>query len=776
MRLTLLTLLAYLDNDNHLSPDDAQALKDKIEKSDFASGLVMRIKSISRKLRMSAPKVDGKGLGRDPNSVATYLEGDLPPERLGEFERLCLESDVHLAEVASCHQILSMVLSKPAQVPPAVREKIYGLGAQAEAARIAAPNRIDGPHAPAGDGQPAAPPLPPKPSSAASSASLLAMPSDNGKTLADPGSRREAPGSDPVAPPVARPAEVPDYLRATQSRKGWLLWVAVAAVFLLVLGGLRAMGPFNREHPLARMLGMAPTEVAVVPQPPAPQPNPTPPAPMPPAPMPAPPEQSPVVLPPLPMPPVRLPSDPVPAEPAPPEPMPMPVPKPLPLEPVPGERPEIPPPLPVPPGDKPEVPKPIEPVKPLEPMPLPVPPPVAPAVNPSETVDMGRYTSDEQVLAHLVTDPKTKSSLWYRLAPRTLLVAGERLVVLPTYRPQLTLASGIHATFAGESAFHMERPAQAGGAKMTVEYGRLMLASIGATGGQVELDLAGLKGTIALADADAAVAIEVRRFLSPGARAEDPQAEVVRVVDLFATGGRVVWQPAEGDAIEIPAQHVITYKAEELPRSGGPFEFPAWTDAKSLVDIERRASLDMEAELPLDKSLDIALAEHAGGRRVEVRSLAARSLAALDQFEAILEELNDPRQYSYWAGDIDSLRLAVSRSSQAAAHLLATLQTMRPENARVLFEMLLGASDEQLVGGSAAQLVKSLESNEVDVRVVALDSLRRITGQMLMYRPEKPLASNSTSIQKWKEKLKDNLITNRVPPNPLNEFKAAAPR
>src|SRR5690606_29452260 len=122
---------------------------------------------------------DGKGLGRDANTVATYLEGDLPPERLGEFERLCLESDVHLSEVAACHQILSMVLSKPAQVPPAIREKMYALASKAEAARLESPNRIDGSHAPA-DGQPAAPPLPPKPSSAASSAAILAVPSDNG--------------------------------------------------------------------------------------------------------------------------------------------------------------------------------------------------------------------------------------------------------------------------------------------------------------------------------------------------------------------------------------------------------------------------------------------------------------------------------------------------------------------------------------------------------------------------------------------------------------------
>lgn len=420
--------------------------------------------------------------------------------------------------------------------------------------------------------------------------------------------------------------------------------------------------------------------------------------------------------------------------------------------------------------------KPIEPTPPGPVASLPIPPPVVPQpaavpAAPAEMIDMGRYTSDEQVIAHQVTDPKTKMTLWYRLAPRSLLVAEERLVVLPTYRPQLTLASGIQATFAGESAFRMERPAQPGGAKMTVEYGRMMLASIGAAGGEVDLDLAGIKGTIALTDADAAVAIDVRRFLPPGTRAEDPNAEVIRVVDLFGLGGRVVWRPAEGQAIEIPAQYVVIYVAEELPRSGGPYENPAWTDAKSLPDIERRASLDMEAELPLDKSLDIALAEHASGRRVEIRSLAARSLAALDQFDAILEEINDARQYSYWAADIDSLKHAISRSSDSAGKVLATLQTKRPQNARLIYDMLLGANDEQLSDGVASQLVQSLESNELDVRVVALDTLRRTTGQMLMYRPEKPLASNTTSIQKWKEKLKDNLITNWRPPNPLNEYK-----
>ena len=71
-----------------------------------------------KKLRMDAPKLDGKGMGNDANTVSEYLDSALPQDRVGDFERVCLESDKHLCEVAACHQILTLVLGKPADVPP----------------------------------------------------------------------------------------------------------------------------------------------------------------------------------------------------------------------------------------------------------------------------------------------------------------------------------------------------------------------------------------------------------------------------------------------------------------------------------------------------------------------------------------------------------------------------------------------------------------------------------------------------------------------------------
>jgi len=105
MRLTLRTLLAWLDG--LLSAEDQQVLADKVAASPVAPTLVRRIQDVVENAALAAPRIDARGLADDTNSVAEYLDNCLPADRLEAFERICIESDVHLAEVASCHGVLA---------------------------------------------------------------------------------------------------------------------------------------------------------------------------------------------------------------------------------------------------------------------------------------------------------------------------------------------------------------------------------------------------------------------------------------------------------------------------------------------------------------------------------------------------------------------------------------------------------------------------------------------------------------------------------------------
>jgi hypothetical protein len=125
VRLTLRTLLAYLDDT--LEPAQAKLIGQKVAESDVARDLIERIKNVTRRRKLAAPPVAGPGSKLDPNTVGEYLDNALSEAQIGEVEDTALRSDVHLAEVAASHQILTLFLGQPAQVPPTARQRMVGL-------------------------------------------------------------------------------------------------------------------------------------------------------------------------------------------------------------------------------------------------------------------------------------------------------------------------------------------------------------------------------------------------------------------------------------------------------------------------------------------------------------------------------------------------------------------------------------------------------------------------------------------------------------------------
>lgn len=794
MRLTLRTLLAYLDN--VLDPADAEVLGKKIRDSEFATGLVQRIHGVLRKLRMDAPRLDGKGLGNDPNTVAEYLDSTLPQDRVSDFERICLESDKHLCEVAACHQILALVLGRPAEVPPELREKIYAL---------AEPERM----------VPVPAAVPPA----------------------------EVPPPPPVAKVNGRPAErqaeqtleIPEYLRRRSGPSLPLLAASAVVAMLLGIGVLRLWGPFTAEHPLAKLWvrseaagEAAPAEERTAPraregsqtaaskggtasstpsapagrtaegQSPASPPSAGGVAATNSAGQPATPAQGASAASE-----VAGKADATVAETT------VPAPATVPAEataglPASGAGARLPagaPPedgaLPRPPAttgeEAPQVaaaaagggaaaPERATPAVPTAPAPVTgeasaAAAPTAPSPAPStaeatrEVREVGRYTSDGQLLA--VFEPAEE--LWYLKQTSDVLVAGERLVVLPTFRPQIALPSAVQLLFAGEGALQMLEPGEDQVPRVAIEYGRIRAVTAGKAGAAVELDLAGISGRLTLADADSAVAIRVARWAPPGS---DPRvAEGMPVVELYNLGGRALWQPSGGSQVEIPPRHVRLYVGVEPPQTLGPFQPPEWIEARSVPPIDRQAAAVLERALDVARPLNLSLQEMTKDRRVEVRALAARCLAALDDFDAVIRELNDSRQYSFWSGDLEALRLALARGPETAAKVYETLKLLRSTDADDLFRLLWGYSPEQLARGGAAQLVRYLEHESMDVRVLALLNLQAITGKTEFYRPDRPLnqPQTRTAIQNWKQLLEKGQIAYRAPPTPHEPYRPLGP-
>lgn len=149
MRLTLRTLLAYLDD--RLPPANARELGQKIAKSPFAMELAERIRDVVRRRRLAAPEKPGPML--DANLVAEYLDDQLTPELVARIEREILQSDAALAEVAATHEILGL-LRDPVALETRLRDRLYALdpSGKLEVVRLlAGGTSAEGP-APAGSG------------------------------------------------------------------------------------------------------------------------------------------------------------------------------------------------------------------------------------------------------------------------------------------------------------------------------------------------------------------------------------------------------------------------------------------------------------------------------------------------------------------------------------------------------------------------------------------------------------------------------------------------
>jgi len=783
MRLTLRTLLAYLDG--NLEPDDAEDIGKKIEESEFATKLVHLIRDCMRRPRLGSPALMGRGLGADPNTVAEYLEYRLGDDRVPEFERICLESEAHLAEVASCHQILTLVLGEPAEADPQMRQRLYALSAYANAPPVQTEAMQ-----PAGM-QPVAP-----------LASLASAP---------PVAQAAPPQ---VTPRRAKP-EVPEYLRESR----WSLWPVAALVLVaagLTFAGLFFFGPESVRERMTAMISPQEATDEVAPEPdaatkaadavvpaPAPledpyaEPSDAPPPPEAAVPNAAAPDATvpdgaapddAVVAPAdddaaMPAENPAAPAGEVPStEPAADAPAPgavdpaAPAPageagalRPVPSIVAPGTA-ATPDPTAIPPEPGPLAPDGAAPVPmPADAVPDPAgttPAGTAPAGTPSEAQPgapaarppaegFGRYTSTKREVL-LKLDPA--SGDWVRLPAASPLNKGDQLLSLPLFRPTITLSSNITIQADGAARFELAGWNEQGAPIINLEYGRLLMLTIGKAANPLVLQVGGEPVLLTFVDPESTLAVEARRQLPPG---KDPSAEAPMSAQLYATSGLLRVERSDGNLQELQAPARLALAGGAAGEPADKADFPAWVTREQQSDLDRRAAGDVDGYLSPDRSAGFQLREltdpqHKLGRRRENRTLAIRCLAHLGNFEPSLAALNDADMRHAWEDVLGELQAAIARSPETAARVHAVMVKQRgAADGDALFRMLWGYNAQDLQSGSDRELVERLDRNDaLDMRVVSFLTLKKLAGgASLGYFPENTPYERRVPYNSWKNRI-----------------------
>jgi hypothetical protein len=714
MRLTLRSMLAYMDR--LLESDDAEDIRKKIDDSPFATNLYHRLRDVMQRLRLTAPSLTERVGGMDPNTVAEYLDNALPSDRVPDFETACLESDIHLAEVGSCHQILALVLGEPAEIDPASRQRMYQLlqvAAQAEQERLSTVARA----AVLGDGSDKARPKP----------------------------------------------TVPEYLREPVKRRR-LLPIAAA---LLLAGGLVGMllsatgqldqgsWLWNRFHP-----GQAGVEVTKAPEPvnePSPAPS-TKPETKQPSGTPSDTKKTPETAPadgtksaPE-KPPAKAVVENAPTEPEvakkPEEKAPAAEVKPPAPKPAATEEANLPP-LPTNPAVPSE--KPAGPQLKVASLP-PRPDSAKPDVKPEAVQRAGRFISDlREVL--LKFDPAAAN--WRRVAPEEFLPAGQALIALPTYRPRVVILN-VGATLELLGGTRAELLAEEPQARVGVDvaYGRLVIKPFAQPGIRLRLMVGKNSGTITLSSVDTIAALEVVRTHEAAA---DPETEPSHVAaTLYVAHGAATWEDGEkGKPVQLsePARLALQSGPAESPAAMGLKDMPKWILAESISPLDQRASAVLAQSIQPNRSVGLALMELTEHRQKEVKWLAARCLGYLGQFDPIVAALNDPQFSREWPDYVEQLRQAMALNAESAAAIHQAMEKRFGAEATALYRMLWGYTDQGLKEkGEDKQLVDLLDHQTLAFRVLAFWNLKDITGASLFYRPEYPPAKRQQPVARWHER------------------------
>ena len=710
MRLTLRTMLAYLDD--MLEPYQTKQIGQKIQESPVAGVLVSRIREVMRRRRLSAPDVSGSHIGIDSNIVAQYLDNTLPPEQVADVERVLLSSDELLAEVAACHQVLTLILGEPCEVSAHSRERLYALGPVSASDQL----RVDD-----------------------SSATATTSASDNGAGIAAGIASAVAVPSTAAGVQLVRPGsshEIPEYLRPSPFSKvaGPTIVIAVIAVacvgtFLSDPSFLKGVNQAQRE--LAKNSrgasnstvreGLPSTTVSEADGVPmtndANAVNTTATTRLDPAPPPDAADDSKMV--PAATATINSPGAATVAV------------KPKSVVPGPSD--------PVPPAPAPVNPKPV----------------VALPAVPVQLV------SNEGVLLRF----SDVDQHWFLAPKQSVLKSGEPLACLEPYEAVLSFDQGtVRATVLGDSALRVLEATDLAATGLEVRHGRVLFQG-SRQDGQQPLALAVVIGQdiwkLELLTPQTVCALEVLPTPSTGFEKVREPNRYSGV--LYVLAGTVKWTSELGASQDVAERTGLPLSSDQAAANKQTaVSFPTapdWTDpAKRKLAPLRRYALLFEKEFALDQPADPsmqALIQHTNSK---ISELAVRGLALTQSYSALTQALAVcPHEEGRFAAR-DGLYEWLPLGADHGALLKKELEThYPPADVEMMYRLLWGYTREDGRDKlTSHQLVGLLHNNHVVVRELADFWIERLIGRKTEYRATNLPAQRESQIRRIEKLIEDN--------------------
>jgi hypothetical protein len=703
MRLTLRTLLAYLDD--ILEPAQAKEIGTKIQETPPVSSLVNRIREVMRRRRLTAPDVTGPAATLDANTVAEYLDNTLAPDGVADVERVCLDSDIHLAEVAASHQILTLVLGEPVEIPPHSRERMYAL---APAPRAAAP-----------DG---AAPAATKAATVAISATKVAHPP-------------EAPHPEPVRVPAAATTtteafadSIPDYLKPRPFWRRALPYVVVISIVGVWLG-LVAKDPtfWPGLQPVTPPPQVADNSAPAVVPPPQDD-------------VPEPPVEETIPV---------VPEDPLLAS------------REAPVDPVPPPDLELPEAPPVPrekgePSEAPAVPEPgPRPVEPGAEKPIPVPEPEAPALPPAAV----QYTSSDGILLRY----DAAKPAWFVLPHRAVLHPGDRVAAPEPFDATLTYGDDPSTMTLQAGTVVRELPSTPkAGFVLEVEQGHVIFHGKAHKNPKLvehpAIVVHGELWYIELTQPESVCAVEV--VPAEPTSFEQDLGKNTFTGGIYVTAGVVKLTDAQGNAqtVRSPAWVPLTPGVRAQMAEAGQGDqaqvltaMPEWMQERKPTSIANSYAKLFEKRFKFDEPASVALVSAVRERRPEMSRLATACLALIGDSSGLLQALDRSDHEEARLAAISGLRQWLV-ADKANRELLKGELGLRfhPEQADALYHLLWGYDERDARDRDVSKrLVQWLESDSLAVRELAFYHIFRLTGKRLEYRASNTPGNRKVSVNQW---------------------------